>query len=392
MNVSMKPSTPAPRSRTLQGLFSADPVKSLSAVAALAHSLGEVERQAPDFPKTEKAGLLSPAYVFQFKNLRHAMLDLSDRHLQGADSYDGARALARAVTDDHAAVFQNGEQSRFGVTAPRERALHDALEVLAAIGREHALSMRTLLSDPGIQPAFVKLLDDIQAQPWFGQKLEKGSPARQARFDFIADQSRALLAKGGGLVQGVLRKDVVEEASPFGRFREPWTLEKNGRPESYPKLNRALQSSIDETGPTTYGRRAYSMQLNDPFLPLIRGDAAARGREHVLFEDADVIVVRGLRSGLQLLCVPKVEANFVRDLSSEQIAKLSKVMNAAEAALTEELGRPMMLLKNGGSCSVKQMHAHVHVENVAPWRIRDAGGEEAVLQRVSERMRQALAG
>ncbi len=100
----------------------------------------------------------------------------------------------------------------------------------------------------------------------------------------------------------------------------------------------------------------------DPFTPLAQGDRAARQKEVMLFEDADLMVVIDRFSpSPKALVVPKEQGMFPTDIKKATLAKLSEVSALVSDAFAQVAGsQPAEIWINPPqNLSLKQLHVHV---------------------------------
>jgi len=106
--------------------------------------------------------------------------------------------------------------------------------------------------------------------------------------------------------------------------------------------------------------------LRDPFLPVARGDDAARAEETVLWEDGEYLVlVDRYGAAPKALVVPKREALFPVDLGEARVARLSEICrHVMEAFNTIAGGTSRAWINPPSALTVRQLH--VHVQGTAP--------------------------
>lgn len=105
------------------------------------------------------------------------------------------------------------------------------------------------------------------------------------------------------------------------------------------------------------------MRLRDPFMPLARGDAAARNKERVLFEDEKTLVIADLfASGPKALVVPAIECLFPCDMTPEEMRRLELVTGCVQEGFRQVLELeepPRAWINPPGALTVRQLHVHV---------------------------------
>lgn len=129
-------------------------------------------------------------------------------------------------------------------------------------------------------------------------------------------------------------------------------------------------------------------RMRDPFMPVARGEPAARAKEKVLWEDAQVMVlVDTFWSSPKVLVIPKTPCIFPTDASPALMDDMARVCAAVSDAFMEVAGaKPARIWINPpAGITVKQLH--VHVMPHLPGRVEDGTG---MYQKVSQQLAQTL--
>jgi|GEM_PF-1624752 len=102
--------------------------------------------------------------------------------------------------------------------------------------------------------------------------------------------------------------------------------------------------------------------LRDPFTPLARGDAAARAKEVVLWEDdALMVIVDTFAPPPKALVIPKAPVSFPIDLAPALLDRLAMVGSVVGVAFSHVAGcGPARCWINPPyGLTVRQLHVHV---------------------------------
>lgn len=125
----------------------------------------------------------------------------------------------------------------------------------------------------------------------------------------------------------------------------------------------ARGGSLEDARAVCEAARARVERLRDPFLPVARGDSAARAKETVLWEDGrTMVLVDAYGSPPKALVVPKSEMLFPVDGEPAVVDELARVASAVSDAFVAALGGggPARVWINPPSAlSVRQLHVHV---------------------------------
>ncbi|MBN2361192.1 MAG: hypothetical protein JXR83_17185 [Deltaproteobacteria bacterium] len=187
---------------------------------------------------------------------------------------------------------------------------------------------------------------------------ESLAPELKAAVDQAFEQLMASAAPGQTFSKRELhevasraRRPILEAKLPGLRAKFAAMYDRNAATRK-----KAVEASVDLHRPRIDG-------CKDPFMPLARGDRAARANERILWENNRFMIIADRFAPLpKALIIPKQEAMLPCDLPASTIKELAQLASIVGSALLQLPQKPSSTeswINPPQHVSVRQLHVHV---------------------------------